>query len=123
MEDPGTIVWEQYLAHGDRAELLALIETNPNLGRACEHEYPSLHRLTDIDCGTRVYRVVRCVTCNERLCFVPLDPAIRSSNVPDGVPYELRGARLRAWVAQESEEPSKDEVDWQAWLSVSLENE
>src|SRR5262245_46268358 len=33
-----------------------------------------------------------------------------------GVPYSLCGARLRAWVRQESEIPSKGFVDWTAWV-------
>ena len=51
---------------------------------------------------------MRCVECGERLAFAPTNV---TQNAP-GVPFWLQGEMLAQWVADETESPAKEAVDW-----------
>ncbi|QOV91196.1 hypothetical protein [Humisphaera borealis] len=104
------LAWERYLADGNAAQLLHLLQTASDAKR-CIHAYPSLHRICDIIVEKHPYRVMRCVACNETLFIEPISFEVAKLDQP-GVPYRLNGDRLRQWVSDETLYAPKEVVDW-----------
>ena len=86
-------------------------------------EYPTIHRIEDIRIRGKDFRVNRIATEEgEELLIVPCDtPSLESK----GVPYELTGWRLLAWIADEIRQEADEDVDfnpygepgWDAYLT------
>lgn len=106
--------WELYLRAGDETPLLDLIHANPEASAECSHEYPFVHRIRDIMLNGEIYRVIRCIHCNERLMFLPKE-AKNVSLDREGVPYWLTGAALEARAEQEDPDSFGGPVDWEQY--------
>jgi hypothetical protein len=99
---------EMFLSVEKALVSLEEVEENAYLFDICNHEFPFLHRIKDLELGNRIIRVCRCYSCHNRIFFRfndKLDPDI-------GVPYELNDARIKEWVLQEMESPFKSDIDW-----------
>jgi len=68
--------------------------------RPCNHSYPERHRVCDIEVDGKYYRILRCVTCSERLAFEQIREESACTSVL-GLPLWLTGEHLRRWVANE----------------------
>lgn len=108
--------WELYLQTGEETPLLDLIHAHPEARASCSHEYPFVHRIHDIMLNGEIYRVIRCLHCNERLRFLPKETK-NISLTQEGVPYWLTGPALAAWAAQEDPDSSGGPVDWEQYRS------
>ena len=104
--------WERFLADGDEAAFLAQISDAPTLIARIEAMYPEFHRLCDVRLQGHAFRIFRLFErgVGQESLFV------EATDVPDcqnpGVPYWLQGARLSAWIEDEIEAPTNDDVDW-----------
>ena len=103
--------WEIYLASGNSRTLLAFLGEHPEVGIPCPHRYPHDHRIADVVLRGQAYRVRRCVKCDERLTFTPIDKRFARPDEP-GVAYRLQGWALREWAEREADLPSQNPVDW-----------
>lgn len=108
------LVWELYLNTGEATSLLAFIEAHPQSMQACGHEYPHLHRISDIVLNGRAFRVTRCFACGEELSFLPISSDTAAPKL-GGVPYWLSGAKLGQWIEDESREDPEEDVDWEKY--------
>ena len=109
----------------DQSQLLAMIEGEIDYAWPCGHDYPYIHRILDLQAGSTWIRMIRCQRCCERLTFMRISEASGSNRV--GVPFELTGHRLRAWVDAEAIEQADEDrdlpspyavMDWSPWLGT-----
>jgi len=101
---------ESFLKTGEGSPILNLIRANPDVQVACGHSFPDLHRIQDLILEDRRYRLLRCVTCGERLVLEPLS---QEPGEP-GVPLWLSGDALLYWACREKKYPSEGPIDWEA---------
>lgn len=87
---------------GDPSLVIAYLLEHPSLMliRPCNHSYPERHRVCDIEVDGKYYRILRCVTCSERLAFEQIREESACTSVL-GLPLWLTGEHLRRWVANE----------------------
>jgi hypothetical protein len=92
------------------------IEQNAYLFDICNHTYPFLHRIKDLELGNKIIRVCRCHSCLNRIFFIfnnKIFPRV-------GVPYELSDTRIKEWVLQEYEWPFKAAIDWDYFIETGV---
>lgn len=80
----------------------------------CPHDYPAHHRIGDAELGGSYYCIMRCSECS----IVWAEATTRSLFRPGelGIPIELEGARLDAWVSDESRQPLKEAPPWRVYF-------
>lgn len=113
LQDKLKLLLSDYLESGDKSGLLAILEEYPEAVSAESGEYPDFHRITDIQLGSKIYRVCRQISQNEKLTFMEIDEL--KDQVP-GVPLWLEGEKLKAWAEEDSD--TDEPVDWESYRSV-----
>jgi len=106
---------EQFLTSGTDDVLLRLIGDHPELSRRCAHKYPFAHRIQDLVVRGRTYRVLRCVTCAERLTLEPTDHTCADL----GVPLWLVGEHLAYWARRVVKYGEDGPTDWFAFKRLA----
>jgi hypothetical protein len=109
--------WKRFLADGDGEALLAQIRVLPTRSLQSDVSYPEHHRLCDVELGGQAYRVSRLVDLNDGREQLFIKSISTPSYDQLGVPYWLHGSALARWVREESECPTKDEIDWESYQS------
>ena len=114
-------LWRTSTADNDFAPLVAFLQAHPTISQLCEHEYPSVHRLSDFIFDNRPFRMCRCASCGERLFLFPLTC---QAGTVQGVPFALTGEALQQWIADETANPAEDDdgVDWSRYLHPNDRN-
>ncbi|MGD8914223.1 MAG: hypothetical protein PVI97_16205 [Candidatus Thiodiazotropha sp.] len=109
--------WEKYLVDQNDKQLLRSVKAN-SLKLPEGSEYPFAHRICDINLCGQAFRVVRLADVEESVFIYPCDtPSFDTA----GVPYWLKGAKLREWVRLEEEQESDEDyepdasVNWEKW--------
>lgn len=106
--------WESFLENGDKEALLKAIESFSD-PLPDDFDYPYVHRICDIKICDRTYRVVRLA---DELESVYINECDTGSEV-GGVPYWLKGEKLRRWIRLETGDEFDDdykpesETDWE----------
>jgi hypothetical protein len=115
LQDKFKLLLSDYLELGDKAGLLAILEEYPEAVSAEYGEYPDFHRITDIQLGSKIYRVCRQISQNEKLTFMAIDEL---RDQVSGVPLWLEGEKLKAWAEAEEDDSTDEPVDWESYRSV-----
>ena len=113
LQDKLKLLLSDYFESGDEAGLLAILEEHPEVVSTEYGEYPDFHRITDVHLGSKIYRVCRQISQDEKLTFIEIDEL--SDQVP-GVPLWLEGEKLKAWAEEDSD--TDEPVDWESYRSV-----
>jgi hypothetical protein len=105
--------WKAYLVTRGSSELVQWAKKHGV--SPCSHDYPFLHRITDVVSDGGAVRLLRCAKCAERYYLLPIDFDAAQPDVP-GVPYELTGANLEIWVDSEKRHPAKGPIRWSDYI-------
>lgn len=102
-----TDVWERFLADGDEAAFLAIVQALPSRP-VPDAGYPELHRISDaVLCG-EPFRVVRLVDVEDGETTLFIAPTNHAAPESPGVPYRLQGLNLIRWVQDERTNPTRE---------------
>lgn len=111
------LAWERYLTDLNKESLLTAIEKH-SITLPRDQAYPFLHRICDIEIDSRFFRVVRAADEDETVYIVQCEtPSIDRP----GVPYWLKGEKLRLWIDlelgnEENEDyDSESETNWEVF--------
>ena len=113
MQDKLKLLLSDYFESGNEAGLLVILEESPEVVSAEYGEYPDFHRITDIQLGSKFYRVCRQISQNEKLTFMDIDELMDQA---PGVPLWLEGEKLKAWAENDSD--TDEPVDWESYRSA-----
>jgi len=103
--------WEDFLKAREEGPLLEVLREHPEAMIHCKHDYPYLHRMTDVVLRGQMHRVLRCSLCHDELTFWPISADLGSPS--EGVPHWLKGPKLRRWAEEEAECPTEGDIDWE----------
>lgn len=102
---------QTFIESGDVRAVATVLMAQPGLVDDATGQYPDCHRVIDLVVGGQSFRVIRCVSKGEQLSLVRISHA----NASPGVPLWLTGDGLRRWCADETDAPSKEPTDWEAY--------
>lgn len=107
--------WETFLDDADESALYdAITQYSVAIPEQCD--YPYAHRISDLCLAGQFYRLIRVADASESIYILPCETP---DLINPGVPYWLKGDKLRHWVALEATAESGDEpwdgepTDWE----------